>query len=143
MTTNLQASISYGLDTTASADIIWGFFKAVSDWRDWNSGVHACDIDGPFAVGSELTMVLPDQEVIKSRLIEVNESQLFVDETRLGDIVVRVSHELTPLLAGGCRITYRVDVVGDNADDICAGISADFPDVLLALAAQAEGKVAL
>lgn len=141
MNNNTHAATSYSRDTTASAAAIWEFFQAVPEWKNWNAGVHACTLDGPFANGTWMTMVLPDQEIIKSQLVEVNAPQLFTDETILGDITVRVRHEITPLPEGGNRITYAIDVKGDNADDVCAGVSADFPEVLAALVAQLEAQV--
>jgi hypothetical protein len=140
MTDSTHATASYSQETTASAEVIWELFEAVSGWKNWNTGVHACSIDGPFAVGSWLTMVLPDQEIIKSQLVEVDGQHLFTDETMLGDIAVRVVHEIEPLPGGRHRITYKINVVGANAHDICAGVSSDFPEVLLALVAQAESR---
>lgn len=135
-----HATTAYSQEIMASAATIWEFFKAVPDWKNWNAGVHGCSLDGPFTAGSWLTMTLPDQDVIKSQLVEVDEPNFFTDETRLGDIVVRVRHEISPLPNGANRVTYAIDVVGDNADDICAGVSSDFPEVLQVLAAQAESR---
>lgn len=140
MSITTHASASYHHDTTASAAIIWAFFKAVPDWKNWNAGVHSCVLDGPFAEGAWMTMVLPDQEVIRSQLIEVSELTSFTDETMLGDIAVRVKHEIRPLPDGSHRIVYAIDVEGEGADDICAGVSADFPEVLRTLVAQAENQ---
>jgi hypothetical protein len=54
-------------------------------------------------------------------------------------VVVRVRHELTPI-EGGVRITYRC--VADGPDEVAAeigaAVSADFPEVIAALAARAE-----
>jgi hypothetical protein len=133
-----HATASYHHDTTASAAIIWEFFKAVPDWKSWNAGVYSCELDGPFAEGAWMTMVLPDQEVIRSQLIEVSSPNSFTDETMLGDVAVRVKHEIRPLPNGTHRIVYTIDVEGEGAEDICAGVSADFPDVLRALATRAE-----
>jgi len=138
MSATTHATASYHHDTTASAAIIWEFFKAVPDWKSWNAGVYSCELDGPFAEGAWMTMVLPDQEIIRSQLIEVSAPNSFTDETMLGDVVVRVKHEIRPLPNGIHRIVYTIDVEGRGAQDICAGVSADFPVVLHTLAAQAE-----
>jgi hypothetical protein len=86
-------------------------------------------------------MVLPDQEVIKSQLVDVNEPDGFTDETVLGDITVRVRHEITALPNGNHSIAYSIDVIGEGADEICSQVSSDFPDVLRALVARAESVV--
>ena len=135
-----HATASYHHATTASAATVWEFFKAVHNWKNWNAGVHSCVIDGPFAEGAWMTMVLPDQDIIKSQLVEVSEPNSFTDETTLGDVIVRVKHEVRPLSDGTHQITYAIDVTGEGAEEICEGVSADFPDVLRALAQQAEER---
>lgn len=85
-----------------------------------------------------MTMVLPDKEVIKSQLIAVNEPTGFTDETALGDITVRVRHEVNTLANGNCLITYAIDVSGDGAQEVCNQVSSDFPAVLRALIKLAE-----
>ena len=66
----------------------------------------------------------------------------YEDETEVPDagVVVRVRHELTPT-AHGTRITYRCEIDGpaDVAAEVGAAVSADFPDVISALGARAEG----
>lgn len=140
MSNATQATASYSHDTIAPATTIWALFKAVSDWKNWNPGVHDCALEGPFATGSWFTMVLPDQDVIRSQLVEVTEPRRFTDETTLGDVVVRVTHQINPLPDGRNRITYEIDVTGENAQDICTGVSSDFPQVLQGLVAKAEGR---
>lgn len=139
MDTTEQATRSYSQMTTAPATAIWSLFTAVSDWNKWNTGVQTSSIAGAFAVDSWLTMILlPDHDVIKSKLIKVEVNKLFVDETHLGDIIVKVSHNIDALSNGGSLITYQIEVSGENAEAICAGISSDFPEVLSALVTRAE-----
>ena len=140
MSDAMHATATYSQETSASAATIWAFFEAVTDWKDWNAGVYSCALDGPFIQGTWMTMVLPDQEVIRSQLVEVNEPNGFTDETRLGDITVRVRHEISALPNGNHSIAYTIDVVGEGAKDICDQVSSDFPDVLRALVARAESK---
>ena len=137
-----QATAAYTHETNAPAAAVWALFQDVAHWKTWNEGVFDCQLQGPFAVGSWMTMVLPDQTVIQSLLVEVTEQQSFTDETRLDDIVVRVQHQISALANGRQRITYAIAVEGDGAADICAGVSADFPQVLAALAAKAEAQAA-
>ncbi|KPA91248.1 SRPBCC family protein [Pseudomonas sp. RHF3.3-3] len=141
MPNRLHASASYNHETHASAATIWAFFEAVHLWKDWNAGVHSCALDGPFATGTWMTMVLPDQEVIRSQLVEVNAPIGFTDETVLGDITVRVRHEIMPLANGNHLIVYSIEVTGEGAEEVCAQVSSDFPDVLRALVARAERAV--
>ena len=136
-----HASASYSHETSATTATIWGFFTDVAGWKEWNAGVYSCVLEGLFIKGTWMTMVLPDQEVIKSQLVEVTEPTGFTDETTLGDITVRVRHEVSLLPAGNCSITYTIDVIGIGAQAVCDQVSSDFPDVLRALAERAERQV--
>jgi hypothetical protein len=78
----------------------------------------------------------PGQEAFRSQLVDVRENECFVDETRVGDLVVKVAHRLEAVGAG-TRVTYAVEARGPEASEIGAAISSDFPVVLAALAALA------
>jgi hypothetical protein len=60
----------------------------------------------------------------------------------MGGLVIRVAHRLAPLTGGGTSITYRVEVSGPEADtvgeQVGMAVSADFPEVIAALAAAAD-----
>ena len=127
----------HAIETSAAPEIVWRLFRDVAGWRRWNAGVERIELDGPFAAGTWFTMVPPGQEPLRSRLIEVREDQGFVDETRLDDLVVTVAHRIEPRGAGS-RVVYAVEAAGPGAEEIGPMISADFPDVLAALKAEAE-----
>ena len=61
-------------------------------------------------------------------------------------MLVRVRHSLEPLATGGTRITYRATVEGPASNtmgpEIGPAVTADFPDVMAALAARAEAGLA-
>ncbi len=61
-------------------------------------------------------------------------------------MVVRVRHTLDPLATGGTRITYAATLDGPAADtvgpEVGPAITADFPQVMAALAARAEAAEA-
>ncbi|KRP58049.1 MULTISPECIES: SRPBCC family protein [Pseudomonas] len=143
MSSPIQASASYSHETSASAATVWAFFEDVQLWKDWNAGVYSCVLEGPFIQGVWMTMVLPDQQVIKSQLVEVNAPIGFTDETVLGDVTVRVKHEIIALPNGNHSIVYSIDVTGEDAEDICAQVSSDFPDVLHALVVLAESTLSV
>jgi uncharacterized protein YndB with AHSA1/START domain len=136
-----HATASYSQETRANAATVWAAFAAVAQWKEWNAGVYSCSLDGAFANGTWMTMVLPDQEIIRSQLVEVNAPHAFTDETVLGDITVRVRHEVSALPNGNHAITYSIDVSGSDAQAVCDQVSADFPDVLRALVARVERGV--
>ncbi len=136
----------YSLETAAEPARIFEIFRDVSRWQEWNSGVARIDLDGPFGTGTTGVMTMPDQGSLSFRLSWVEEGRGFEDETEIpgSDVLVRVRHSLVPLDGGGTRITYRATVEGPAADalgpEIGPAVTADFPQVVAALVARAEGR---
>lgn len=129
----------FSIETAASPQAVWALFCDVKGWPSWNAGIETIALEGPFAAGTSFVMKPPGQDAFRSVLTEVHENQGFIDETYVGDLVVTVAHRIEPLSGSRTRITYSVDARGSGAAEIGPMISADFPDVLAALAAAAEG----
>ena len=81
----------------------------------------------------------PGEDTLRSQLVEVRENECFVDETRLGGLVVTVAHRIERLGPTRTRIVYAVDASGPQASEIGPAVASDFPDVLASLAKLAEG----
>jgi hypothetical protein len=83
-------------------------------------------------------------EPVELRITEAIEPELFVDEADGGDFVVRTTHRVEAVGDGRSRVTYRMEITGPAAEtmgaEIGPEISGDFPQVLAALAAHAEGR---
>lgn len=128
--------------STANADRLYAILADTTGWQEWNPGVTRIDMEGPFAAGTAATMVLPDGGTLQFRLIWAEPGRGFEDETDVPDagVRVRVRHELTPLDDGSTQITYRCAVDGPDqvGAEVGPAVSADFPDVIAALAARAE-----
>jgi hypothetical protein len=132
----------YGIETSATPAIIWSIFRDVPGWKAWNAGIEHIEIDGPFAAETWFTMKPPGQDALRSKLIEVRENACFVDETRVGDLVIAVAHRIEALGAGRTRIVYAVDARGPEAAEIGPAVASDFPEVLASLVKLAEGRSA-
>jgi hypothetical protein len=134
----------HSIETSADRSAIFAFFKDVSSWPEWNAGVERIELDGPFATGTTGTMFMPGQDAIRFRLVWVGDDQGFEDETEIADagVTVRVRHTLEALRDRGTRITYSAVIDGPAADglgpSIGPAITADFPEVMSALATRAE-----
>jgi hypothetical protein len=109
----------------------------------WKAGIERIELRGPFAVGSTILMTPPGDEPVELRIAEA-EPELFVDEADGGDFVVRTTHMIEAVGDERSRITYRMEITGPAAEtvgpEIGPEISGDFPQVLAALAARAEGR---
>ena len=129
----------FSIETAASPEAVWALFRDVQGWPRWNAGIETIALEGPFAAGTSFLMKPPGQDALRSTLTEVRENECFVDETQIGDLVITVEHRIEPLSPSRTRITYCVDARGSGAAEIGPMVSADFPEVLAALVAAAEG----
>jgi len=136
----------HSVETTAAPQALWGHWSDMATWPQWNEGIDTIDVEGPFAVGTAFTMTPPGQEPIRMRLADIRPGESFTDEMDAGDFVVRTEHRLEPAGPAGAgltRIVYRTEITGEAADhigpELGPQITADFPDVLAALAKLAEG----
>src|SRR5438552_797061 len=84
----------YSVETTAPPEALWALFRDVAGWKTWNAGIERIELDGPFADGTWFTMTPPGEAPLRSQLVEVRDNQRFVDETRVGNLVVRVAHRI-------------------------------------------------
>jgi len=132
---------SYSREIAAPASAIWTMFCDVHSWKHWNAGVEAMEIHGPFAAGTKFRMKPPGQAPLDSQLLEVTPDEVFVDETHVGDVTVIVTHRLEELEARRTRVTYQIEVYGPGGAEVGAAVSADFPEVLAALAAWVGAKI--
>jgi uncharacterized protein YndB with AHSA1/START domain len=132
----------YSADSTASPERLFAILEDTDSWPEWNAGVERIEMDGPFTAGTTATMVLPDKTRLRFRVVWVERGRGFEDETEVPEtgVLVRVRHVLQPLADRHTRISYTCVVDGPNeiGAEIGAAVSADFADVIAALAARAE-----
>ncbi|MFE3767466.1 polyketide cyclase [Streptomyces sp. NPDC059104] len=132
----------HSVETTATTSSVWHLWADVERWADWNSEIEKIEIDGPFAVGTRITMTPPGEDPIPLLVAEAVEDELFVDEARFGGLLLRTLHRVDPAGQGRIRVTYRMEITGAGADEagpeIGPGITADWPDTMAALTRLAE-----
>jgi len=137
-------AVEHSLETSATADAVWRLWADVERWPDWNAGVERIELRGPFDVGGTILMTPPGDEPVELRITEAMEPELFVDEADGGDFVVRTTHRVEAVGHERSRVTYRMEIAGPAGDtvgpELGPEISGDFPQVLAALAAHAEGR---
>jgi polyketide cyclase/dehydrase/lipid transport protein len=136
-------SYEHSAETIATPEAIWPYFEDVAGWPTWNEGIEVIVLEGPFATGSTFLMTPPGEQTLRSQLIEVRAPEGFTDVTEFDGVQVTVHHRLHRLPTG-TRITYQMEITGEQADtigpEIGPAISGDFPQVIAALITLAEGE---
>jgi Polyketide cyclase / dehydrase and lipid transport len=137
---------SYTYLHTVEADVtpeaIWALYEDVSTWPSWDAQAEKITRDGPFAAGTTGTMKFIGQQPLAYRLAKVDPMHEFVDETPVGELVVRVSHLLTPLSDKRLRIDYSAEIKGpeDQVQQVGPMITEDFPQTMASLVALAQER---
>ncbi|GAB3988582.1 SRPBCC family protein [Actinoallomurus acanthiterrae] len=131
-------------ETAAAPETVWRLWADVPGWQTWNAEIEKVEIDGPFAVGSRITMTPPGDEPVVLDLVQVEEHTLFVDQMDAGDFTVTTVHRIEPLGDGRIRIVYRTEIDGPAADQVGPqlgpAITGDFPETVAALVRLAEAR---
>lgn len=135
-------SFSHVIEDDVDPAAVWALYEDVATWPAWDAQAEWVTRDGPFATGSGGVMKFRDMDPLPYRLTRVEPLREFVDETPLGDLVVRVSHRLEPLESGRLRVTYAAHIDGpsDEAGQVGPLITADFPATMAALLALAKER---
>ena len=121
----ISFSYTHSIETDAPATTIWSLYEDVTTWPSWDADAEVITRDGPFAAGSTGTMKFRGQDTLAYTLTKVEPLREWIDETPVGDIVVRVSHRLDPEAM---------------ATGIGAAITADFPATMESLIALAKER---
>src|SRR3954468_14526736 len=103
---------THTLETDVPPEAIWALYEDVSTWPSWDAQAEEITREGRFAAASAGTMKFVGQEPLDYRLTKVQPLREFVDETPVGELVVRVPPLLEPLPAGRLRITYSAEIDG-------------------------------
>ena|ERR687887_199496 len=140
----ISFTYTHTVEADVSAESIWSLYEDVTTWPSWDAEAELITRDGPFAAGSTGTMKFRGQDPLDYRLTRVEPLREFVDETPVGDVLVRVAHQLEPLDSGRLRITYDVEIDGpeEQAQQIGPAITADFPATMASLIARAKERSA-
>ena len=133
-------------DPLATPDQVWSVYTRVARWPEWDLGLARCTIDGPFHAGTGGTLQPKGGPALRYRITAAEPGRGFSDQTPIPHAllplaVVHLEHELTPLPAGGTRITHRVrfsGVLGRLAARLMTrGFEQDLPESVRSLATYA------
>jgi uncharacterized protein YndB with AHSA1/START domain len=128
-------------ETAASPKAVWQVLRDLDQWATWDTSLEWVRLQGPFQVGSQVTMKPTGQDPITSVIVQAAENRVYADQTTLGEVTLRFSHTLQPLAGGGTTITHRLEITGPEADqagpELGPAITEDFPEAMAALLTRA------
>jgi hypothetical protein len=130
----------HSVETTASTQAVWDLWHDVSRWTAWDTSLESVELEGPFAVGSSGTMVIPGQPPIAFTLTDVRQGEGFTDETTIPGALLRFDHAVAPLADGRALVTHRVEIEGPAAQELGPMVTEDVPDAMAALVKLAEAS---
>jgi uncharacterized protein YndB with AHSA1/START domain len=132
----------HSIETSAAPEAVWRLWSDVENWGTWNADIEKIEISGPFAAGTEITMTPAGQDPVQLRIAEVTENDLFVDEARFDDLLLRTTHRLDRLDQHRTQVVYRMEITGKGADEIGPqigpAITADWPETMASLVKLAQ-----
>jgi hypothetical protein len=134
----------HSAQTELTPEEIWKVLADLDNWAAWDTSVESVRLDGPFAVGSRVTMLPKGQEPVIFTITDIEENARYADETEFGGVTLRFSHTLTRLAGRGTEVVHRLEIDGAEADtlgpEVGAMVTADFPEAMSSLLAYAARR---
>ena len=125
--------------TTASPAEVWALWSDVGSWHCWDPAVERVALEGRFSEGAAGTMTLSGGVEAPFVLEIVEHSVRYLDRLIIGDLVIRIDHQVTAT-DGGSEVLVRTSVEGDGAQSIGPLVTGDTSKALDALVQMAESK---
>ncbi|WP_345762296.1 polyketide cyclase [Diaminobutyricibacter sp. McL0608] len=123
-------------ETTLDRETVWAALRDLHTGTLTYEGADTFELQGPFAVGTELIVTPVGQDPFPSTIVDLVENETYADRTEFGTLVLTFRHTLVPI-DNGTRVTHRLEIDGEGADEVGAElgpqISADFPESMEAL----------
>jgi hypothetical protein len=131
-------TFEHAVETTASPDAIWALYADIAAWLNWDHGLEAATLDGPFTAGTTGRITPHGMGTLPFTITWAEPGRGFADETPAMGHVLRFIHEIEALPGGGARVTHRVEIEGPAADEMGPNVTGDTPEAVAALVALAE-----
>ena len=100
-------TIEHSITIASTPEHIFGIYKDVDSWAQWDPDIEAVGMDGDFTVGTSGWLKPVGAPKTATELVSVNEPSSFVVESRLPLCKMRFEHELQAV-GEGTLVTHRV-----------------------------------
>jgi hypothetical protein len=109
-------SFEHSVQCPVRREFAWKFWTKVANWPVVDPAVETVTLDGDFAAGTTITTKPRDMEVVKGRLVEVQEGSRAVVEVVMPDAYAKFFWTFADSETG-TRITQRVSIEGARGDE--------------------------
>ena len=128
--------LEHSVEADATPTFAWSFWTNVANWDDPPAQFV---LDGPFAVGSLGTTLLPGQEPLHWRIRDVQPGKLAAIDMQLDRATLSFEWRFDSVSDRRTRLTQRVVLSGDNAaayaGQVQAGFGSNLPGGMTKIAA--------
>lgn len=133
----------YTAVTDLPVEVIWAALRDLHTGDLTYEGADIFELEGPFAIGSELSMTPQGQGTFRSTIVELVENETYADRTLFGGLVLSFRHTLEAVDTG-TKVTHRLEIDGESEDisveELGSQISGDFAESMAALFAEAAKR---
>ena len=116
-------NFEHSVECQASRDFAWRFWTNIDNWAVVDPAVESAALDGPFAAGTKGTTITRDSPPVEWQIIEVHEGSSARIEIPAPGAVVKCFWKFEESASGGTRITQRMSLEGEKADDYVATLA--------------------
>ena len=119
--------LEHSVEADVQADFAWSFWTDVTNWDDPPAQF---ELDGPFAVGSHGTTLIPGQEPRHWTIRDVRPGKLYVIETLVEGAMLSFEWRFERITDRKTRLTQRIVLSGAKAADYIDVVQAGFGPTL-------------
>ena len=105
------------VECQASRDFAWAFWTNVANWEVVDPAVEAVELDGQFAAGAKGVTKPRGSDPVEWRVMEVEDRRRALIEMPAPGAVLRCLLMFEDSPNGGTRITQRMSLGGERAED--------------------------
>jgi hypothetical protein len=121
--------LEHSVEAEVSATSAWSFW---TDVRNWDDPPARFELDGPFAVGSKGSTLIPAQEPLHWSVREVRPGDVATIEMPLDRATLSFEWRFEALSEHRTRLTQRIALSGENSEAYVGQVQAGFGTTLRA-----------
>ncbi|MGH9752366.1 MAG: hypothetical protein ACREA2_06230 [Blastocatellia bacterium] len=119
---NTDREFEHYVEVQVSRDFAWRFWTNIANWA-FDPSVESVELDGPFAAGTKGVTKTRGGGPVEWKLVDVQNRSAALIEITLPGATISFRWRYEDAAGGGVRITQRVTLEGERADDYAEGMA--------------------